>query len=82
MSSDDSHPSLLSLSLSEVEDMFYANTQAELDRLREDILTSRVLRDTPKVKKAPQISSSITGARVTWISIDARFALTLARSTA
>jgi hypothetical protein len=55
VSSDDSHPSLLSLSLSEVEDMFYANTQAELDRLREDILTSRVLRDTPKVKKAPQI---------------------------
>jgi hypothetical protein len=54
VSSDDSHPSLLSLSLSEVEDMFYANTQAELDRLHEDILTSRVLRDTPKVKKVPQ----------------------------
>jgi hypothetical protein len=47
--------SQLSLSLSEIEGFFYLNTQAELDRLRQDILTSRVLRDNPRVKKAPQI---------------------------
>ena len=42
--SSDTHSqtSLLSLSLSEVEDMFYSNTQAELNRLQEEILTSSV----------------------------------------
>jgi hypothetical protein len=56
VSSDgNSHTSHLSLSLSEAEDIFFSNTQAELDALRHEILTSRVLRDNPKVKKAPQI---------------------------
>jgi hypothetical protein len=55
LSSDHSAASHLSLSHSEIEEIFYSNSQADLDRLRQDILTSRVLRDNPKVKKAPQI---------------------------
>jgi hypothetical protein len=55
LSSDHSQTSHLSLSLSQVEDIFYSNTQAKLDRIRQEILTSRVLRHNPKVKKTAQI---------------------------
>jgi hypothetical protein len=50
-----SQASHISVSLSDVEDTIYSNVQAELDGLRQKILTSRVLQDNPKVKKAPQI---------------------------
>jgi hypothetical protein len=53
--SDNSHASHHLMSLSEIEDIFYLNTQAELNRLRQEILTSRVLRCNPKVKKTAQL---------------------------
>ena len=45
----------LSLSFLDVEEVFFLATQAKIDKLRQEILTSRVLRKNPAVKKASQL---------------------------
>jgi len=49
-----SQPSL-SLLFSDIEEMYYLATQAKINNLRQEILTSRVLQRNPAIKKASQL---------------------------
>jgi hypothetical protein len=57
LDSDDGSSFQLSLSHSflDIKEMYYLITQAKIDRLRQEIATSRVLHKNPIVKKALQL---------------------------
>jgi len=44
-----------SLSFSDIQEMYFLMTQAQIDRLRQEVLTSRVLRKNPAITKLSQI---------------------------
>ena len=52
-SDDESQPTLLSIS--DIEGMFASATQARINKLRYDIITTRVLRKNPAIQKASQL---------------------------
>jgi len=49
------HNTTPSLSLSDIEELYFLMTQAQINALRREILTSRVLRKNPTIMKASQI---------------------------
>ena len=53
--SDDKSSSQSILSVSDIEEVYFEALQAKIDKLRQEILFSRVLRKNPAVKKASQI---------------------------
>ena len=57
LNSDDeaSIHSSFSHSFSEIEEMYFVATQAKIDKLRQEIISARVLRKNPAVKKASQL---------------------------
>src|SRR6201999_3276810 len=54
-SDDEDTASSLSLSFSDIQDLYFLATRREIDRLREELLNSRVLRKNPPIVKSTQL---------------------------